>query len=472
MKINKFFLIGLILPFGFCYSNMAVSQVGIGTTTPNSSAILDITNNAKGLLIPRMTEAQRLAIFQPSKSLLVYQTDGVEGFYFNAGTPVLPDWVSVVTSAAPVGTVTSIETGIGLTGGPIATTGTISAQNASAIWNASQLQGTGVSSTTPLNGQVLQYNGTNWIPATSSSIYVLNSSNYLTTTPGDNKIINVQGTITLSATYNNIDDNNLFVSGGVFDGGGTQKINLGQNCVFSGVTFNNIEIDGNINNQFIACKFNNVTELPFECSLTGCVISNSTFTTVSKIGYVNNCELSNSTIPRIDRISNSKISTCTLGSTSFRIGNVVGNRIFGNSNIYSNGTFTGNHCDDARVLVGVSLTAINISGNNFDASSITTNLIEIDVNSGSRCGINVSNNNFLGNSSAPVSEYIKLTGSYTGSYFTSKVSNNTVTRGPKLLTISTSGQTYIIVNDNLLLSTGGLGVSSGGFVTIRNNDVF
>jgi hypothetical protein len=56
-------------------------QVGIGTTTPHTSAALDITSNTKGLLIPRMTEAQRLAITTPQIGLIVFQTDGVSGTY-------------------------------------------------------------------------------------------------------------------------------------------------------------------------------------------------------------------------------------------------------------------------------------------------------------------------------------------------------------------------------------------------------
>ena len=35
----------------------AFSQVGIGTTSPNASSMLDITSSNSGLLIPRMTEA-------------------------------------------------------------------------------------------------------------------------------------------------------------------------------------------------------------------------------------------------------------------------------------------------------------------------------------------------------------------------------------------------------------------------------
>jgi hypothetical protein len=71
----------------------AWSQVGINTdgTTPDNSAILDVKSTNKGMLVPRMTSAQRTAIASPATGLLVYQSDGVGGFYFYNGTT----WVSL-----------------------------------------------------------------------------------------------------------------------------------------------------------------------------------------------------------------------------------------------------------------------------------------------------------------------------------------------------------------------------------------
>lgn len=50
----------------------ALSQVGIGTSDPNPSAILDLSSNTKGVLVPRMTTAERTVISNPSEGLLVY----------------------------------------------------------------------------------------------------------------------------------------------------------------------------------------------------------------------------------------------------------------------------------------------------------------------------------------------------------------------------------------------------------------
>jgi hypothetical protein len=61
-------------------------NVGIGTTTNVSSAILHISSTTRGFLPPRMTNAQRLAIATPAVGLMVYCTDAVEGLYVNKST--------------------------------------------------------------------------------------------------------------------------------------------------------------------------------------------------------------------------------------------------------------------------------------------------------------------------------------------------------------------------------------------------
>ncbi len=70
------------------------AQVAINTTgsSPDSSAMLDIASTLKGVLVPRMTLTERNAIIQPTNGLLVYQTDFVSGFYYNAGNQATPVW--------------------------------------------------------------------------------------------------------------------------------------------------------------------------------------------------------------------------------------------------------------------------------------------------------------------------------------------------------------------------------------------
>jgi len=69
---------------------MKSGDIGIGTDSPD--ALLDISSTEKGILIPRMTMAQRNNIQLPQHALLVYQTNNDPGFYFNSGTPETPVW--------------------------------------------------------------------------------------------------------------------------------------------------------------------------------------------------------------------------------------------------------------------------------------------------------------------------------------------------------------------------------------------
>ena len=49
--------------------------VGIGTTSPNSSAALEIKSTTQGLLLPRLTFAQRSLIVNPAAGLLIWCSD-------------------------------------------------------------------------------------------------------------------------------------------------------------------------------------------------------------------------------------------------------------------------------------------------------------------------------------------------------------------------------------------------------------
>ena len=50
------------------------AQVGIGTVNPDSSSLLELFSNNKGLLVPRMTSSERDLIVAPAVGLLIYNT--------------------------------------------------------------------------------------------------------------------------------------------------------------------------------------------------------------------------------------------------------------------------------------------------------------------------------------------------------------------------------------------------------------
>ena len=61
-------------------------NVGIGTSNPDPSALLDLNATDKGVLVPRLSTAQRIAIVNPANGLMVYDTNLDCFFYFIAST--------------------------------------------------------------------------------------------------------------------------------------------------------------------------------------------------------------------------------------------------------------------------------------------------------------------------------------------------------------------------------------------------
>jgi hypothetical protein len=61
----------------------ATGLVGIGTTSPSASALLDVTSTTAGFLPPRMTTAQRDAISSPAAGLMVYNTSTNKLNFYN-----------------------------------------------------------------------------------------------------------------------------------------------------------------------------------------------------------------------------------------------------------------------------------------------------------------------------------------------------------------------------------------------------
>ncbi len=72
--INKYVLSAMLIAL-LTIGLETFAQVGIETTAPNVSSMLDITSTTKGMLAPRMTTLQKAAIVTPASGLLVYDTD-------------------------------------------------------------------------------------------------------------------------------------------------------------------------------------------------------------------------------------------------------------------------------------------------------------------------------------------------------------------------------------------------------------
>lgn len=99
MKI-KWFLFSFIVVLSLS-KTFAQNNVGIGTTTPEPRAILDLESSNKGLLLPQLTKAQRQAIdtvASPAsiRGLVVYDIDDKNIWSFDGS-----NWKSVTPVSAP-----------------------------------------------------------------------------------------------------------------------------------------------------------------------------------------------------------------------------------------------------------------------------------------------------------------------------------------------------------------------------------
>lgn len=115
------------------------SQVGIGTTTPDGSAMLDVKSTTQGMLVPRMTSAQRVAIATPAEGLKVYDTD-TKTFWFYNGTTwgQVNYWIPTGFNSVDIYNTNSRNVGIG-TNNPITK---LTVQTLSNSYGVTQTDGT------------------------------------------------------------------------------------------------------------------------------------------------------------------------------------------------------------------------------------------------------------------------------------------------------------------------------------------
>jgi len=99
-KLRSFFCMFLSLFFLTGYAQIGINATG---AAPSSNSMLDISSTTKGLLIPRMTTAQRTALTATATDgLTVYDTN-TKGFWFYNGS----SWQALLTAAGSSPWITS-----------------------------------------------------------------------------------------------------------------------------------------------------------------------------------------------------------------------------------------------------------------------------------------------------------------------------------------------------------------------------
>lgn len=126
--MSRFLTCGLLY---LCLATTIQAQVGFNNNNPDPSAILDLTANDKGLLVPRMTTAQREALTSnsPARSLLVFDTTEGRFYYFDGGQwYALNEWTRVAGSnLVSLNGSVSVNGSASITNGHLQVSGQISA---------------------------------------------------------------------------------------------------------------------------------------------------------------------------------------------------------------------------------------------------------------------------------------------------------------------------------------------------------
>ena len=204
----------LVLGLAFFSSNLyAQNSVGIGTNSPNTNAVLELvsTGNNQGLLIPRMTTAQRTdagftsGLTATENGLMVFDSDeGAIYHWFNGA------WVNSTTLLA--------GTGISITDNTIdnigdtdatddITTASVAAGDVTGDFAnlvVEGIQGQPVSTDVPTLDYVLKWDGSQWVPSPDAgNVYTagagIDVTGTIITNIGDQDSTNDITTTTISA---------------------------------------------------------------------------------------------------------------------------------------------------------------------------------------------------------------------------------------------------------------------------------
>jgi len=148
-QILLFLFLGMI-HFGFSQSNM-----GIGTETPDASAILELQATNKGLLIPR---TDTTAITSPATGLLIYQLTNNTFYYFDgiiwrsltASVPSGQGFIHYIGELYGGGIIVAVWKELGVEKGLIASLTDLSADT---VWSNVTSTTIGVAAQSPFDGQ-------------------------------------------------------------------------------------------------------------------------------------------------------------------------------------------------------------------------------------------------------------------------------------------------------------------------------
>ena len=194
----------LFTTFVLLIAGTAKAQVGIGTTTPNSNAVLDLSSTNKGLLIPRMSSTQRTGIASgtPAKGMLVFDNDSAYFFYYDGST-----WKGLKNTSV---TNYSASNGVTLFGSTVKLGGTLSTATTIGTSSSNTLKLTGVQSGTTSDSIVVLSNGVIKKIAVSTAVPTYSGSNGVNVA---SNTVKLGGTLSSATTIGTSSTNTLKFTG-------------------------------------------------------------------------------------------------------------------------------------------------------------------------------------------------------------------------------------------------------------------
>jgi hypothetical protein len=85
----------ILILLSLAFTSISTAQIGIGTNTPDNSAMLEVVSTSKGFLLPKMTSPQREGIASPASGLQVYDLTTKSIWYHNGSF-----WVNTLAMAS------------------------------------------------------------------------------------------------------------------------------------------------------------------------------------------------------------------------------------------------------------------------------------------------------------------------------------------------------------------------------------
>ena len=426
MKKNILFFIYIFVSL----ASVAQNNIGIGTNTPNPNAKLDISSTTKGLLIPRMSSAQRITLAGTlglsDEGLMVYDTDLQKFYYWDKNIGFSGNWNQVRPGSLSYGKIwigdatnTAVERSMS---GDV----TISDTGLATI-QPNAVQGTDISLAGETTGNIMQFNGTDWVPVDPSTLTVRNIYTANGTLTGNRTMTMAANSLNLNATNGNF----------IYNPSGTGKMGIGGTP--STYKLEVIGSDASINNVRVGLGAGNIAGNTVVGS--GALNANTSGFVNTAIGYTalaaNTTGADNTAIGMDGMLYNTSGSMNTSIGTYALVNNTTGNYNsgIGKNALYTNSTGSNNTAlgYNADVSTGALTNATAIG-----SGAIVSASNSLVLGNGANVGIGISNptNKLEVVGNTKTSNFQMTTGATNNFVLKSDASGNGAWVDPSSLTVS------------------------------------